>query len=188
MWERLPLPYFFNFGTSVRFSGHYALIVVGNFSDSLILKGMFIMKFCSKCGNQCDDTAIACPMCNTPFPTATPVQPVDTRDHTAEFDVRDVSTNKVVAMLTYLIPIVGLIIAILLAGKSKYIHFHVRTALKFTVVECLLTFMNVVPLLGQLAFGLGMGICTVLRIISFVSVCKGQSKDPAIIGKLGFLK
>ncbi len=91
-------------------------------------------------------------------------------------------------MLPYLMGAIGLIIAILLAGTSKYVNFHVRTALKFTVVETLLVFVNIIPILGQVAYVIGMGICIVLRIIAFFQICGGKAKDPAIISALGFLK
>ncbi|MBQ8193810.1 MAG: zinc ribbon domain-containing protein [Oscillospiraceae bacterium] len=182
------------------------------------------MKFCSKCGTQCEDFAAACPSCGNafstaaapaapapapaaaapaqapvqppvapvapaPMPVAAPVAPAyDPKDHTAEFDAKDISDNKVVAMLPYLMGAIGLIIAILLANTSKYVSFHVRTALKFTVVETLLALLMIVPFLGWMAYGVCYIICLVLRIIAFFQVCKGKAKDPAIISGLGFLK
>ena len=147
------------------------------------------MKFCSKCGTQCEDAANVCQACGTPFTApAAPVYIADPSDHTAEFDPKDISDNKVVAMLPYLLSVAGLIIAILLAGTSKYVQFHVRTCLKFTVVEALLIFVNIVPVLGQIAYVVCTIICLVLRIIAFFQICNGKAKDPAIISKLGFLK
>ena len=143
------------------------------------------MKYCSKCGAQCDDNATACPNCEAVF---TAPAAADNSDHTAEFDPKDISDNKVIAMLPYLLPVFGLIIAILLASTSKYVQFHVRTVLKFTVVEALLTFVNIIPLLGQIAYVVCTIICAVLRIIAFFQICGGKAKDPAIISNLGFLK
>ena len=143
------------------------------------------MKFCSKCGAQCDDNATACPNCEAIF--AAPVA-VDNNDHTAEFDPKDISDNKVVAMLPYLLGPLGLIIALLMTNTSRYVTFHIRTALKFTVVETLLVFVNIIPFLGQIAYVVGILICVVLRIIAFFQICNGKAKDPAIISSLGFLK
>ena len=143
------------------------------------------MKFCSKCGAQCEDNAAVCANCGEAFNGAAAA---DVTDHTAEFDPKDISDNKVVAMVIYLLGPIGLVIAILMANTSKYAAFHVRTALKFTVVESLLTFVNIVPILGQIAYVVGIVTCLVLRIIAFFQVCKGQAKDPAIISSLGFLK
>lgn len=143
------------------------------------------MKYCSKCGTQCDDNAASCPNCEAIFvaPAA-----VDASDHTAEFDPKDISDNKVIAMLPYLLGVLGLIVAILMSNTSKYVAFHVRTALKFVVVETLLTFVLIIPFLGWLAFGVCIIISLVLRIIAFFQVCNGKAKDPAIISSLGFLK
>lgn len=145
------------------------------------------MKFCSKCGTQCEDNANVCQNCGTAF-VAAPVAAVDPSDHTAEFDPKDISDNKVIAMLPYLMGVIGLIVAILLANTSKYVQFHVRTVLKFTVVEALLVFVNIIPILGQIAWAVCTIICVVLRIIAFFQICNGKAKDPAIIGGLGFLK
>lgn len=148
------------------------------------------MKFCTKCGTQCEDVANNCPSCGTAFtaPAAVPVAYADPKDHTAEFDPKDISDNKVVAMLPYLLPVFGLIIAILLASTSKYVQFHVRTVLKFTVVEALLGLCAIVPFIGWLVSGVGVIICLVLRIIAFFQICAGKAKDPAIISGFGFLK
>lgn len=147
------------------------------------------MKFCSHCGTQCEDNAVVCPACNQPL-NAAPFA-LDPNDHTAEFNVKDISDNKVVAMLPYLLGIAGLIIAILMSGSSDYIKFHVRTALKFTVVETLLGIVTIflcwtfiVPIAAAVCYV----ILFVLRIIAFFQICNGKAKDPAIISGFGFLK
>lgn len=52
--------------------------------------------------------------------------PVDPYDHTAEFSQKDISDNKVIAMLVYLMGAVGIIIALLASSESPYVSFHVR--------------------------------------------------------------
>lgn len=147
------------------------------------------MKYCTKCGTQCEDNANNCSACGHPFNAPAPAAPyVDPKDHTAEFDSKDISDNKVVAMLPYVMGVMGLIITILLANTSKYVQFHVRTVLKFTVVEAILAIIAFIPIIGWLAGGVGIIICLILRIIAFFQICKGQAKDPAIICNLGFLK
>lgn len=58
-------------------------------------------------------------------------------DHTDEFDGKDISDNKVIAMCIYLLGTVGLFIA-LLCQKSEYVTFHIRQSLKLTVVHTLI--------------------------------------------------
>ncbi len=148
------------------------------------------MKFCTKCGTQCIDEANVCTNCGYAFTTPNAAV-VDENDHTAEFDAKDISDNKVVAMLPYLMGPVGLIIAILMANTSKYVQFHVRTALKYLVVTTLIGLISallcwtfIVPIVG----GIAMVVIAVLQIISFIQVCQGKAKDPAIISSLKFLK
>lgn len=160
------------------------------------------MKYCPSCGAQADDSAVFCPNCGAQFSSAgqqtyyAPPQSqhapmVDPYDHTAEFDAQDISENKLFAMLVYLMDIVGVIIALLAAGSSKYVAFHIRQALKFTVVElltgiaiALLCWTILVPIAG----GIFMIVLFVIKIICFFQVCKGEAREPAIIRSLGFLR
>lgn len=148
------------------------------------------MKYCVKCGTQCDDQAVACPNCGNPFEVAA-AKPVDAKDHTADFDAKDISENKVVAMLPYLMGIIGILVSAILAKDSPYVSFHVKAALKFTVVEALLLIVTAVlcwTFIVPIAASICLIIIFVLRIIAFVQICQGKAKDPAIIGSFGFLK
>lgn len=116
---------------------------------------------------------------------------VNPTDHTAEFDAKDISDNKVMAMLPYLMGIIGIVIALLASRESAYTYFHVRQALKITVVQTLISILTVllcwtviVPIVG----GVCIIILFVIRIISFFQICGGKAKEPAIISSLGFLK
>ena len=87
-----------------------------------------------------------------------PVYVADPYDHTAEFTAKDISDNKVIAMLVYLLGTMGIIIALLGAHSSPYAAFHVRQALKFTVIYVLMGIITVflfwtliVPLAALLA-------------------------------------
>lgn len=117
--------------------------------------------------------------------------PVDPYDHTAEFDPKDISENKVCAMLCYLMGAMGIIIALLASNTSKYTAFHVRQALKFQVVtilaglaSMLLCWTFIVPI----AAGILMIALWVCRIIAFFSICKGKACEPPIIKNFNFLR
>ena len=151
------------------------------------------MKNCPNCNSQIDDGAMFCPNCGTNF--ATNQRPaaavVDPYDHTAEFDPRDISENKVFAMLPYLLGTVGIIICLLASSTSAYVRFHIRQALKFTVVTilggicaALLCWTFIVPI----AYGILCLVFLVIKIICFFGICSGKAKEPAIIRSLGFLK
>lgn len=158
------------------------------------------MKKCPNCGNQINDDALFCTFCGSRFaqqesfdgyaaqPQVVMVAPYD---HTREFDAKDISDNKVYCMVIYLMGVVGIIIGLLAAQSSPYVAFHVRQALKFTVVDTLLgmaalvlfwTFL--IPILAGIAFV----VLYVVRIICFVQICQGKALEPAIIRSFGFLK
>lgn len=119
-------------------------------------------------------------------------QPVyDPYDHTAEFDPKDISDNKVVAMIPYILGIPGMILAALLGANSPYAMFHIRQELKFTVVETLVGIVAAVlcwTFLIPIAAGIFLIVLVVLEFICFFQVCGGKAKEAAIIRSIGFLK
>ncbi len=153
------------------------------------------MKFCPNCKLTYDDSANVCGQCGSPLatvPNQVPPQGVpayDPTDHTAEFDPKDISDNKVFAMLPYIMSIFGVIIALLASSASPFTMFHVRQGLKITVVGILVTIIgSIIPILGWIAMGVCMIILLVVEIICFFRVCKGKAKEAPIVGGLGFLK
>ncbi len=162
------------------------------------------MKTCPNCNAQIEDNAAFCTSCGTRFasePAAAPEQPaapaapavpaVDPYDHTAEFDAKDISENKVIAMLVYLLGIIGVFIALIVGKSSPYAAFHVRQALKFTVLEAILAICAVV-LIWTIVVPAAAGICSmillVLKVIAFFQICSGKAKEPAIVREFSFLK
>ena len=121
-----------------------------------------------------------------------PMQPVyNPYDHTSEFDAKDISDNKVFAMLPYLMGWIGIIVALLASNTSKYVRFHVTQAMKISVVSTLnvivmliLCWTFVVPI----ACGILGIILWVVNIIGFFSVCSGNAKELPIVRSLGFLR
>ena len=171
------------------------------------------MKNCPVCNAQLNDEAVFCTQCGAPqqatgaqqAPDAQQAQPnysapqnayapyaapvyADPFDHTAEMDPKDVSDNKVFAMAIYLLGWIGILIALLANKDSAYLSFHTRQALKIEVASALSIFLNIVPLLGQIAFAICAVIILVVKIIAFFQICGGKSKEPAIIRSMGFMK
>lgn len=166
------------------------------------------MKTCPNCHGQITDEASFCPICGTavetipqlasqPEPAYTqppeyfpPVPEFDPYDHTKEFEAADIAGNKLVCMLAYLLDAVGIIIALLAAKESEYTAFHVKQSMKFTIVEVLLCLVMavlcwtfIVPIVGAAA----LLVLLIIKFISFVQVCGGQAKEPALIRSLKFL-
>ncbi len=166
------------------------------------------MKICPKCQTQADDSAKFCTNCGTPFPAQNTSQqtenttfnnayqaqytpPVDPYDHTAEFDAKDISDNKVISMLVYLLGWIGILIALLGSHSSPYVAFHVRQALKFTVVSALMLICAALlfwTIVVPIAVGVMEIVFFVIKIICFFQICSGKAIEPAIIRSLGFLK
>lgn len=155
------------------------------------------MKFCPNCHLSYDDSANVCGQCGGPLQMIPqqfrqpPQMMVDPTDHTAEFDPKDISDNKVFAMLPYLMSFIGVIIALLAAPSSPYTMFHVRQGLKLLVTEILLGFcaaILAITIIVPIAAAVCMMILAVIEIICFFRVCNGQAKEPPIVKNLPFLK
>lgn len=115
----------------------------------------------------------------------------DPYDHTAEYSPKDISDNKVIAILVYLMGTIGVIIALLASKESPYVAFHLRQGLKFLVVEVLVGIISAVlffTLIVPIAGGIFLIVLWVIKIICFFQICSGKAKEPAIIRSLGFLK
>ena len=165
------------------------------------------MKICPKCQKQNDDSAAFCTACGCPLDAQGAAQQnpnagfnpqyqgyapaYDPYDHTAEFDPRDISENKVIAMAVYLMGWIGIIIALLGSHSSPYAAFHVRQALKITVVETLVGICALVlfwTIIVPVAAVIAMLVLLVVNIICFFQVCAGKAKEPAILRNLSFLR
>ena len=149
------------------------------------------MKTCPHCGNQCEDAVAFCNQCGAPLNGGAPYQAFDPADHTAEFDRGDISQNKVLAMIPYLMGWIGIIVALLAVDNSKYVAFHVKQALKIQVVTILLGIVTAIlcwTIIVPIAAAICYVILFVLQVIAFFQVCGGKAKELPIIKGLGFLK
>ena len=153
------------------------------------------MKNCPNCQAPLEDNAEFCSNCGAPlngqpaYQAAVPY--VDPWDHTGDYDAKDISDNKIFAMTSYLLSVLGIVIALLAAQKSEYVMFHVRQALRFTIVELLVGLASLLlcwTVIAPFAGFVMMIILLVARIMAFVDVCKGKVRDPWLIRSLTFLR
>lgn len=174
------------------------------------------MKQCPNCRNQIPEEAAFCPVCGTainafhsfpePYPPqqqnsqtppvytppvyTPPVPKVNPYDHTSRFDQADIARNKNWCMLPYLLDFFGIILLLLKKSDSEYASFHLNQAVKFTIVEALLGFAAALlcwTLLVPFAAAVLIVVVQVLKLISFLQVCKGKAVEPALIRSLKFL-
>ena len=159
------------------------------------------MKYCEICGTALPGEAEVCSHCGSAQGYSEAAMAAEaryiervkaSRCHTEEFSIEDIRKNKPTAMLPYLLGIVGLVIAVIMNknSESQYLNYQVRTAVKHTVVEALIVAVALVlfwtavaPILGAIC----LLVAFVLRIISFVSICRSEVKDPPIISAIKFL-
>lgn len=153
------------------------------------------MKICPRCNTHMDDGKMYCPICGNPMESIHAEnqwnQWESLYEYSERFDPKDISDNKIMAMLPYLMGTIGIIIALLASRQSAYTYFHVRQAVKMKVTQLLLAISSIV-LCWTLIVPLAAIVCNiiifVLQIIAFFQVCSGQAKEPAIIKDLPFLK
>ena len=167
------------------------------------------MKICPNCQHAVEDNAAFCANCGTAFaagagqqtPPQAPYTPpyaqayaqpmYDPYDRTAEFDAQDISDSKPACMLVYLLGAIGIIVALLMGKDSAYTMFHIRQAIKFTVVELLTTLITAVlafTVIVPIAAAIFIVILEILKIVCFFQVCSGKAKEAAIIRDLKFLR
>lgn len=149
------------------------------------------MAYCSNCGTEIPVDAKECPGCKAVITgvqeTATVVDPWD---HTAEFDAKDISENKVYALIAYCMGLLGVVIAILCAKDSPYVKFHCRESAKINltasvigIITGVLCWTCIVPIAGIV-------LCCILfvvDVIAFIQVCNGKAKEPWLIRSIGAL-
>lgn len=158
------------------------------------------MSFCPNCGANLPDNTTFCTNCGNPIgsvpaggytPAYAPVH-VDPYDHTAEFDPKDISENKVVCMLIYLAGYTGMLVALLLAGTSPYVGFHLRQALKIEVANMLLVIVAAVGVIllfiPTIVAGCLMVALFVVKFICFFQICNGKAKEAPVVRSLGFMR
>ena len=183
------------------------------------------MKFCGKCGQQIEENIKFCPACGAPMedaaPEAVPAQepapiaqepaPVqnqndfsqklselnNTADTTAEFDAKDITSNKAMAILAYFGPLV--LIPIFAAKQSKFARYHANQGLALLIASIIygiaysILSSIILAISWRLHFivsiiGLVSIVITVLAIIGIINAATGKAKELPLIGKFKILK
>ncbi len=172
------------------------------------------MKTCPNCGNQISDDAAFCNNCGVsvaaapqqaPVSQAAPVaeqqapqqnfgqmpyqQPLmynDPKDHTNEFDAKDIADNKIVGAAAYLFGVLGVIMAFVVG--SPYARFHARNTLRISIAAILVMIPAIIPFLGWIVTGICLAVLGIIKIIAIVWAFMGKAKDLPILSDIGFLK
>ena len=175
------------------------------------------MKTCKKCGINVEENVKFCPGCGSATEEvqtqqATPQQQNDfaskvaelnnTADTTADFDVADINSNKLMGVLAYFGLLV--LVPIFAAPKSKFARFHANQGLVLAITE--VAWSILLPVIRKILWAiLGSNLWTiysllstvlglvsivffVLAIIGIINAANGKAKELPIIGKFKLLK
>ncbi|WP_158588822.1 DUF4870 domain-containing protein [Butyrivibrio sp. XB500-5] len=164
-------------------------------------------KFCESCGVSLEqgnpgiqgaqpvDNAQSAPN-NGPIPTQMPPaqtqynpyqQYYNPKDHTSEFDVRDIADNKLFAAFAYIFGVLG-IIAALLVNNSPFTRFHAKQAVKLEIAAIVLVIPAVIPFLGWFVTCAGLLVLVVVKIIAVVNALNGKAIEAPIVSEIGVFK
>ncbi len=174
------------------------------------------MTYCGKCGAQVQEGVKFCQGCGAEIMQAQPQQAEpaaqtqqqndfsqklqnfnNTTDTTAEFDAQDITSNKAMAILAYLGPLV--LIPIFAAKGSKFARYHSNQGLllliacvAWSIVYSILSSI-ILAISWRLYFitsiiGLVSLVFLVLAIIGISNAANGRAKELPVIGKFRLLK
>lgn len=92
--------------------------------------------------------------------------------------------GKVIAIISY-ITLLGLIVAFIMNNDKKIplASFHIRQSLGITMSYLVLTFVNVIPLLGQIVFAVGGIFLLVLWVIGLLGAINQKQEPVPVLGE-----
>lgn len=92
--------------------------------------------------------------------------------------------GKTIAMISYL-TVIGLIIAFVMNSEKKLplANFHIRQSIGIMLTGLVLSFFNVIPLLGTLISAVGFIFLIIMWILGFISALNGEQKLVPILGE-----
>ena len=91
-------------------------------------------------------------------------------------------------MVPYILGWFGIVIALLAVSESRFVSFHMKQAMKLSIIETISLVLAIIPFLGWFALAVIWGIIMVLRVIQFIRVCMGKAIEAPIVSSFGFLK
>ncbi|MBP5491849.1 MAG: zinc-ribbon domain-containing protein [Clostridiales bacterium] len=136
--------------------------------------------FCPKCGTQLPDDAVACSSCGAPLGAAPQPAAQAAPVYTAPA-AKAANGTRGLCMISYL-GIFGLY-ALVLNKEDADIRFHVNQALCLNVFLIIATLFNIIPILGQIAFGIATIMYIVFTIMGILNAKNGVQKELPIVGK-----
>jgi len=93
-------------------------------------------------------------------------------EETQQLNSKDAADNKVIAAIGY----IGILclIPLLLKKDSKFAQFHARQGLVLFIAEIVVSFVNIIPLLGPMIWFAASVVFFVVSIIGLIKALKGE--------------
>ncbi|OGF30030.1 hypothetical protein A2223_02490 [Candidatus Falkowbacteria bacterium RIFOXYA2_FULL_35_8] len=97
------------------------------------------------------------------------------------FEKNDIEENKAIAAIGYL----GILclVPLLLAKKSKFAQFHGKQALVLFIAEVIVSFVNIIPVLGQIIWVIALVYFLIMTVTGIIKAMNGESWEMPILGK-----
>ena len=96
--------------------------------------------------------------------------------------------HKAIAIIGYIIPILFFIPLISDAKNNPYAKFHANQQLTLLIFWIIANFVNIVPILGQIAWLILSILGIILVIMGVINAAQGTMKPLPIIGKFTLIK
>ena len=115
----------------------------------------------------------------------------DVKNSSKKFDKKDIEQNKMMAVLSYIIPP----IPYFLNPKSKWIRYHAIQGMNLLIVTIILSLaVSIINSIAILSFiknilnTITLALIIIYVVIGIVNVCNGEAKELPIINKFKIIK
>ena len=98
------------------------------------------------------------------------------------------SQNKALAIIGYIVPILFFIPLLTDAKNDPFAKFHTNQQLNLLIFWVAINLVNIIPLLGQLVFLVGIVVGFVLMIMGVMNAANNRQKELPLIGKFQLIK
>ena len=95
--------------------------------------------------------------------------------------VKEKNSTAIIAYITF----IGLIIAFVMNNEKKepFASYHIRQSLGLVLTSLVLSFINVIPILGWVISVLGLLVLLYMWIVGIMNAVKGIEKPVPFLGK-----
>lgn len=94
------------------------------------------------------------------------------------------SEGKTIAIISYL-TVIGLVIAFVMNNEKKnpFAHYHIRQALGLTLTGVVISFLNIIPVLGLIINVVGFFVLLYMLIMGVLNAMNERKQPLPILGK-----